>query len=133
MAIFFISVPIIDLHGADRLVANIREDENVLSTVPDLSIVAETDEEVDQAFLEETWMRNDFVIKTREGYAHAKQLKRANPTVALSCATRLSFIATNISLNEFALKTLSGEDICVKLNGLSTPFPANNIKQTEAE
>ncbi|KAK6735809.1 hypothetical protein RB195_018823 [Necator americanus] len=35
--------PIIDLHGADQLVANIREDENVLSTVPDLSIVAETD------------------------------------------------------------------------------------------
>ncbi|KAJ1351908.1 hypothetical protein KIN20_008082 [Parelaphostrongylus tenuis] len=35
-------VPIIDLHGADRLVANIREDENVLATVPDLSIVAET-------------------------------------------------------------------------------------------
>ncbi|VDO21915.1 unnamed protein product [Haemonchus placei] len=35
-------VPIIDLHGADQLVANIREDENVLTTVPDLSIVAET-------------------------------------------------------------------------------------------
>lgn len=35
-------VPIIDLHGADRLVANIREDENVLTTVPDISIVAET-------------------------------------------------------------------------------------------
>ncbi|KAL6735314.1 hypothetical protein Aduo_005768 [Ancylostoma duodenale] len=35
-------VPIIDLHGADQLVANIREDENVLNTVPDLQIVAET-------------------------------------------------------------------------------------------
>ncbi|KIH46989.1 hypothetical protein ANCDUO_22954 [Ancylostoma duodenale] len=35
-------IPIIDLHGADQLVANIREDENVLNTVPDLQIVAET-------------------------------------------------------------------------------------------
>uniref|UniRef100_A0A1I7XTZ8 CA domain-containing protein n=1 Tax=Heterorhabditis bacteriophora TaxID=37862 RepID=A0A1I7XTZ8_HETBA len=35
-------VPIINLRGADQLVANIREDENVLNTVPDLAIVAET-------------------------------------------------------------------------------------------
>lgn len=34
--------PVIDLRGADQLTATIREDELVLNTVPDLSIVAES-------------------------------------------------------------------------------------------
>ncbi|KJH52597.1 cadherin domain protein [Dictyocaulus viviparus] len=40
--LIMILVPVINLHGADRLVASIREDENVVTTVPDLSIVADT-------------------------------------------------------------------------------------------
>ncbi|CAJ0576420.1 unnamed protein product, partial [Mesorhabditis spiculigera] len=35
-------VPIINLHGAELLTASVREDENVLTTVPELSIVDET-------------------------------------------------------------------------------------------
>lgn len=34
----------IDLRGAEQLTATIREDELVLNTVPDLSIVSETGE-----------------------------------------------------------------------------------------
>ena len=37
-----ISVPIIDLRGAEQFVATVQEEENVVNTVPDLAIIPET-------------------------------------------------------------------------------------------
>lgn len=38
----YISAPIINLQGAEELVAVVREDENIISTVPDFAILSET-------------------------------------------------------------------------------------------
>jgi hypothetical protein len=39
---FFFSVPIIDLKGADGLIGTVREDQRVISVVPELALLADT-------------------------------------------------------------------------------------------
>ncbi len=40
-----VSAPIIDVRGADELIASIREDERVLNVVPGLAAIADTGKE----------------------------------------------------------------------------------------